>query len=104
MSAVPVLVAVVLWGLAAWGFYPAQQALIMRYAGVKVAPIALSLNASFMYLGFSLGALLGSFTLIHGSVVSLGWVGALCEIVALLIVLATVRPTCTSSLSTAPGA
>ncbi len=87
----PVLAAVVLWGLTGWGFYPAQQALIMRYAGVKVAPIALSLNASFMYLGFSLGALLGSFTLIHGSVASLGWVGALCEIAALIAVLITTR-------------
>jgi predicted MFS family arabinose efflux permease len=87
----PVLAAVVLWGLTGWGFYPAQQALIMRYAGVKVASIALSLNASFMYLGFSLGALLGSFTLIHGSVASLGWAGALCEIAALLAVLITTR-------------
>jgi hypothetical protein len=43
-----------------------------------------------MYLGFSLGAVLGSFTMIHASVTGLGWVGAVCEIAALLIVLATV--------------
>jgi predicted MFS family arabinose efflux permease len=87
---VPVLLAVVVWGLAAWAFFPAQQARLMQVAGVKVAPIALSLNASFMYLGFSLGAVLGSFTMIHASVTGLGWVGAVCEIAALLIVLATV--------------
>jgi predicted MFS family arabinose efflux permease len=99
----PVLASVVLWGLAGWGFYPAQQALIMRYAGVKVASIALSLNASFMYLGFSFGALLGSFTLIHGSVANLGWVGALCEIAALLAVLVTTRGANTSAAPVSLG-
>jgi predicted MFS family arabinose efflux permease len=87
-----VLVAIVLWGFAGWGFFPAQQARLMALAGVKVAPIVLSLNASFMYLGFSLGAALGSFTLIHASAASLGWVAALCEIVALAIVLWATRP------------
>jgi predicted MFS family arabinose efflux permease len=90
----PVLAAVVVWGLSAWAFFPAQQARLMQVAGIKVAPIALSLNASFMYLGFSLGAMLGSFTLIHSSVISLGWVGALCEVLALSIVLATMRAAC----------
>jgi len=101
---VPVLLAIVVWGLSACAFFPAQQARLMQVAGVKVAPIALSLNASFMYLGFSLGALLGSFTMIHGSVTSLGWAGALCEILALLIVLATVPRACTSPVAAAPGA
>jgi predicted MFS family arabinose efflux permease len=101
---VPVLLAIVVWGLTAWAFFPAQQARLMQVAGVKVAPIALSLNASFMYLGFSLGALVGSFTMIHGSVTSLGWVGALCEILALLIVLGTVRRPCTAAVPAAPGA
>jgi len=87
----PVFVAIVVWGVSAWGFFPAQQARLIGIAGVKVAPIVLSLNASFMYLGFSLGAALGSFTLALGSVVNIGWVGALCEILALGLVLATVR-------------
>ncbi len=86
----PVLAAIVVWGLAAWGFFPAQQVRLMQVAGIKTAPIALSLNASFMYLGFSLGAMLGSFTLLHASLTDLGWVGAACEILALLIVLRTV--------------
>jgi predicted MFS family arabinose efflux permease len=100
---VPVLFAVVVWGLSAWGFFPAQQARLMHLAGIKVAPIALSLNASFMYLGFSLGALLGSFTLLHGSVASLGWVGALCEIAALLAVLVTTRGANTSAAPVSLG-
>ena len=100
---VPVLVAVVVWGISAWGFFPAQQVRLMHLAGIKVAPIALSLNASFMYLGFSLGALLGSFTLIHGSVASLGWVGALCEIAALIAVLVTTRGANTSAAPVSLG-
>jgi predicted MFS family arabinose efflux permease len=93
----PVLTAIVVWGLAAWGFFPAQQARLMQVAGNKTAPIALSLNASFMYLGFSLGAMLGSFTLLHAPLTSLGLVGAACEILALLVVLLTVprrQPSC----------
>ena len=48
-----------------------------------MAPAALSLNASFMYFGFSLGAALGAFTLHRGGAAHLGWVGALCECGAL---------------------
>jgi len=99
----PVLLAVIAWGLSAWAFFPAQQARLMQIAGVRTAPIALSLNASFMYLGFSLGAMLGSFTLIHASVTSLGVVGAVCECLALIVVLATVRRTSASSQPAAPG-
>lgn len=87
-----VLAAIVAWGVAGWGFFPAQQARLMGIAGVKVAPIVLSLNASSMYLGFSLGAALGSVTLIYGAVTDLGWVAALCEIAALAILLASTRP------------
>jgi predicted MFS family arabinose efflux permease len=87
---VPVIAAIVVWGLSAWSFFPAQQSRLMQIAGLKVAPIALSLNASFMYLGFSLGAMLGSLTLLHAPLTALGIVGAACEIVALAIVVVTV--------------
>ncbi len=77
------LVAVVIWGVSAWGFFPAQQARLIGIAGLKNAPIVLSLNASFQYFGFSLGALLGALTLSVGGVASLGWVGAVCVLGAL---------------------
>jgi predicted MFS family arabinose efflux permease len=86
----PVAAAIVIWGLAAWGFFPAQQSQLMQVAGLTTASIALSLNASFMYLGFSLGAMLGSLVLLHASVATLGLVGAVCEIAAVLIVMLTV--------------
>jgi predicted MFS family arabinose efflux permease len=87
---VPVIAAIVVWGLTAWSFFPAQQSRLMQVAGLKVAPIALSLNASFMYLGFSLGAMLGSLTLLHAPLTALGIVAAVCEIAALAIVAVTV--------------
>ena len=93
----PVAAALVVWGLAAWGFFPAQQSRLMQIAGLKTAPIALSLNASFMYLGFSLGAMLGSLVLMHGSVTALGLAGAACEIAAVLIVLLTVPSSVSSA-------
>jgi predicted MFS family arabinose efflux permease len=83
----PILIGVVAWGVAHWCFYPAQQAGLIGIAGLKGTPIALSLNASFMYLGFSLGAALGSLVLSLGSVVNLGWTAAACEVAALLLTL-----------------
>jgi predicted MFS family arabinose efflux permease len=88
---VPVLLAVALWGMAHWGFWPGQQSRLIAIAGLKVASVALSLNASFMYLGFSLGAMLGSFTLLNGSVADLGWVGGSSILASLALFLATRR-------------
>ena len=83
----PALLAIVVWGVAHWAFYPAQQARLIEIAGVKVAPIVLSLNASFMYIGFSLGAGLGGLTLAHRGVSSLGVVAGIAEIAAALVAL-----------------
>ena len=88
----PITVAIVIWGLAAWAFFPAQQSQLMQVAGPKTAALALSLNASVMYLGFSLGAMLGSLVLMHAPVTMLGLVAAVCEIAAVLTVLRTVPP------------
>jgi hypothetical protein len=88
---VPVLTAIVVWGLAAWSFFPAQQTRLIGLAGLKLASVVLSLNASFMFGGFALGAALGSVTVVHGSPEALGFVGAACISAALLIVLLTTR-------------
>jgi predicted MFS family arabinose efflux permease len=80
----PVLISVVVWGFTAWGFFPAQQSRLLDITGLSEAPIILSLNASFMYLGFALGATAGAITLSHGGVADLGTVatafvvGSLC--------------------------
>ena len=90
-AVVPVIGAIIVWGVAAWSFFPSQQARLIGIAGHKVAPIVLSLNASFMFIGFSAGAGLGSLTVARSSVAYLGWVGAACEVAALLLLLATSR-------------
>ncbi len=83
----PVLAVMALWGVSSWGFFPAQQARLIEIVGVRSAPVALSLNASFMYLGFSLGALLGGFALVRVGPQNLGFVGAACELVAVTVLL-----------------
>ena len=85
---VSVLAAVIASGATAWGFFPAQQSRLIGIIGLKGAPVVLSLNASFMYLGFSLGAALGSLTLTAGRVADLGWVGGLCVLASLGLFLA----------------
>jgi predicted MFS family arabinose efflux permease len=87
----PILLAIAVWGVSAWSFFPAQQARLISIAGVKVAPVALSLNASFQFLGFSTGAALGSLTLANASPLALGWVGASCVVAALSLELAATR-------------
>lgn len=86
---IPVLLAVTLWGMSHWAFWPGQQARLIAVTGLKVAPVALSLNASFMYLGFSLGAMLGSFTLLHAGVTDLGLVGGACILASFALFLVT---------------
>jgi predicted MFS family arabinose efflux permease len=87
----PVLTAIVVWGLAAWSFFPAQQTRLIGLAGVKLASVVLSLNASFMFGGFALGAAIGSVTVARGAPEALGLVGAACIATALLIVVLTTR-------------
>lgn len=88
---IPVLLAVGLWGVTHWAFWPGQQARLIAVTGLKVAPVALSLNASFMYLGFSLGAMLGSVTLVRGGATDLGLVGGSCILASFALFLATRR-------------
>jgi predicted MFS family arabinose efflux permease len=86
-AVVPVLAAMAVWGLSSWAFFPAQQTRFIELVGVPSAPVALSLNASFMYLGFSLGAALGGFSLLRVGPRHLGFVGAACELAALTLLL-----------------
>jgi predicted MFS family arabinose efflux permease len=99
-ASVPILLAIALWGVSAWSFFPVQQARLIGIAGAKVAPVALSLNASFQFLGFSTGAALGSLTLANASALALGWVGASCVVAALsLVFVASQRARCPSPVA-----
>ncbi|WP_421846393.1 MFS transporter [Novosphingobium sp.] len=69
--------AVVVWGVSAWSFFPAQQNRLIGVVGLANTPVILSLNASFMYFGFALGAVLGSLVISTVGVVWIGLAGAL---------------------------
>jgi predicted MFS family arabinose efflux permease len=75
---------IALWGFVGFSFPAAQQAYIVTLAP-RLAPITLSLNASAIYLGASLGAFLGSLVVARGAVAELGWVAAACEVTALVV-------------------
>ena len=64
---------IIIWGISAWSFFPAQQNRLIAIAGLPNIPVVLSLNASFMYLGFAAGAALGSIVI---EFVSVAWIGA----------------------------
>lgn len=85
-SSLILLALMVPWGIAGWAFAPAQNAHLVRIS--PDAPmVALSLNASALYLGMAAGSLLGGLTLSWGTASDLGWVGALSGVIALGLLL-----------------
>jgi predicted MFS family arabinose efflux permease len=84
LSAVGVVVLLMLWGLIGWQLPAAQQLNLIELAP-QAAPIVLSLQSSALYLGVSTGAFIGSLTLHYGTPASLGWIGAGCELLALMV-------------------
>jgi predicted MFS family arabinose efflux permease len=75
----------IVWGLSAWGFFPAQQHRVIDVVGVSHAAVGLSLNASFMYAGFALGAAVGSIVISAASVLWIGAAGAVWVAVAAIV-------------------
>lgn len=87
----PVYVAFMLvWGVTGWIFPPAQVSRIVALAP-KAAPLALSLNASFLYLGTALGAVVGGQIIEHVGIGELGLIAAVFPLLALVVFFAT-RP------------
>jgi len=74
-----------LWGIAGWMFVPGQVSRVVALSPSS-APLALSLNASFLYLGTALGALVGGFVLEHMSINELGLVAAVFPTLALGVI------------------
>ena len=78
------VVTLVGWSIATFAQFPLQQ-----YRLIGVAPqeqsTVLSLNASAIQAGQGMGAGLGALILHYGSLAGLGWGGALCTLVALVL-------------------
>lgn len=80
-----VLVMVAVWGAAVWCFWPAQMARLIAAGTPQQAPLALSLNISTMYLGFSLGSAIGAGILGTGAVWGIGAFAGCAALAALLL-------------------
>jgi DHA1 family putative efflux transporter-like MFS transporter len=78
--------ALIVWGTAVWMFTAPQQQRLLALAPESSAVI-LSLNASASYLGMGSGAAIGGLVLHVASVSALGWVGGVCELLALVVLL-----------------
>lgn len=74
-----------LQSISGWLFYPGQVAHLVRIEP-HAAVIALSLNASAMYIGFAAGSALGGLVLTTMGFTDLGWIGACCEAAALAVI------------------
>lgn len=79
-----------LWSGAGWAGHPSQMSRLAAMAP-DAAVVALSLNASALYVGIAAGAALGQQVLRHGASWQLGFVGALCELGALALLLIAIR-------------
>jgi predicted MFS family arabinose efflux permease len=73
---------VALWSFLSWLFTPAQQQRLLAAAG-REGPVALSLNASAIYLGQAVAGVLGGVALAGGPLV-LGVAAGGCELLAVL--------------------
>ncbi|OVZ65780.1 MULTISPECIES: MFS transporter [unclassified Pigmentiphaga] len=78
-----VMVAVAVWGFTVWSFFPAQMARLIGAGISSQAPVALALNTSTMYFGFSIGSALGATVLGAGAIWAIGVVAAMAELIAL---------------------
>ncbi|MCX8282368.1 MFS transporter [Phyllobacterium sp. 0TCS1.6C] len=81
----PVLIAhMVLWGVIAWMFAPAQASRILSIAP-ESAPLALSLNYSALYLGVAIGSMIGGVVIAEFGLQQLGWIGAIFPVLGLAV-------------------
>jgi predicted MFS family arabinose efflux permease len=76
---------------AGFALTPLQQYRLIQSAPDQQNGI-LALNASAIYVGQGLGAILGSLVITHASSASLGWAGATCA--ALALILSVLGPRC----------
>ncbi|HEV7334922.1 MAG TPA: MFS transporter [Bosea sp. (in: a-proteobacteria)] len=83
-------VVMMVWSGAGWAGHPSQMSRLAAMAP-DATVVALSLNASALYVGIAAGAALGQQVLRHGASWQLGFVGALCELGALGLLLVSLR-------------
>lgn len=73
-----------LWTIAAWTFGPTQNFNLLSLAP-EASGIMLSLNSTFVQLGFAVGAGIGGVAVGGSSIMSICWIGAVAVAVAVLV-------------------
>ncbi|MGW9018530.1 MFS transporter [Priestia megaterium] len=73
-----------IWEIAAWTFGPTQNFNLVSLTP-EASGIVLSLNSSFVQLGFAAGAGIGGIVAGRSSILEISWVGATSVVIALLI-------------------
>ncbi|MEP7453132.1 MFS transporter [Phyllobacterium sp. SB3] len=75
----------VLWGVIAWMFPPAQASRILALAP-ESAPLALSLNYSALYLGVAIGSMIGGLVITNLGLGYLGTIGSIFSVLGLAVI------------------
>ncbi|RAS74615.1 MFS transporter [Priestia endophytica] len=81
MITIPLLM---IWEIAAWIFGPTQNFNLISLTP-EASGIVLSLNSSFVQLGFAAGAGIGGIVAGRSSILEISWVGAISVVIALII-------------------
>jgi DHA1 family putative efflux transporter-like MFS transporter len=95
-SAVTVISLLMLWAIAAWTFGPTQNFNLLSIAP-EASGIILSLNSTFVQLGFAAGAGIGGIAMGGSSILVICWIGAAAVAVALFVTVASLGLTRTFS-------
>ncbi len=74
-----------MWGFSVWSFFPAQMARLIAAGSPAQASVALALNTSTMYLGFSVGSAMGAGIIAVGVLWAIGAVAAVSELLAVVL-------------------
>ncbi|WP_026562178.1 MFS transporter [Bacillus sp. J37] len=98
--AIVVILLLMVWSIGAWMFGPTQNFNLLSIAP-KASGIMLSLNSTFVQLGFAAGAGIGGIAVDGSSILAICWVGTVAVAVALLITFTLLR--LTRSLSSERG-
>lgn len=76
------IILLMIWEIACWTFGPTQNFNLVSLAP-EVSSIALSLNSTFVQIGFSLGAVIGGIVVGGWSVMSITWISAIAAVIAI---------------------
>jgi DHA1 family putative efflux transporter-like MFS transporter len=94
------IVLLMVWAIAAWAFAPTQNFNLLSISP-EASGIMLSLNATFVQLGFAAGAGIGGIVVNGSSILAICWIGAVSVAVAIAVISISFR--LTSSVASTRG-